>query len=64
MNSYRVRFDSVLFILVLLNTLFGFLMFFSSSLGVMARYEAKFFGILNNQFFYGVVLGLLAFAAL
>lgn len=57
----KIKFDSVLLVLILLNIVFGFLVFFSASLGVMARYEAKFYGILNNQFFYGICLGLISF---
>lgn len=57
----RFRFDSILTFTVLGYTIFGFLMFFSAALGVMARYEAKFFNVINNQFFYGLCLGLVAF---
>jgi hypothetical protein len=57
------RFDQYLFIGILLYTVLGFLIFFSASLGLMARNEDKFFAVLNNQFFYGIVLGLIGFAA-
>lgn len=59
----KFRLDSILTFSVLGYTVFGFLMFFSAALGVMARYEAKFFNVINNQFFYGLCLGLLAFVA-
>lgn len=57
----RFRFDGILTFSILGYTLFGFVMFFSAALGVMLRYEAKFFNVINNQFFYGLCLGLLAF---
>lgn len=58
---FKFRVDKILLFSVIGYTLFGFLMFFSAALGVMARYEAKFFNVINNQFFYGLCLGMIAF---
>jgi cell division protein FtsW len=58
---FGFKFDKILTFSVLGYTIFGFLIFFSAALGVMARYEAKFFNVINNQFFYGLCVGLVAF---
>jgi cell division protein FtsW len=59
----KIKFDSFITILTFTILLFGFAMFFSASLGVMARYEAKFYGIIQNQFFFGILIGTAAFFA-
>lgn len=58
---FKIKLDPILTFSVLGYSIFGFLMFFSAALGVMARYEAKFFNVINNQFFYGICLGAAAF---
>lgn len=57
----KVRFDPYITILTFSLLFFGFAIFFSASLGVMVRYEAKFYGIIQNQFFFGITLGILIF---
>jgi cell division protein FtsW len=53
--------DSITNVLTFTLLILGFLIFFSASLGVMARYESKFFGIIQNQFLFGICLGSIAF---
>lgn len=62
MNFFsKIRIDTFTTILTFGILFFGFIIFFSASLGVMARYEAKFYGIIQNQFFFGILLGTLSF---
>jgi cell division protein FtsW len=58
---FKFKVDRYIFFTTLAYALFGFAMFFSASLGVMVRYEDKFYAVVNNQFFYGLLLGLTAF---
>lgn len=53
--------DTFTIILSFTTLLFGFAMFFSAALGVMVRYETKFYGIIQNQFLFGLLLGTFAF---
>lgn len=57
----KARFDPYITILTFTLLFFGFAIFFSASLGVMARHEAKFFNILQNQAIFGILLGSCAF---
>lgn len=57
----KVKFDAHITILTFLILIIGFTIFFSASLGVMVRYESKFYEIIQNQFFYGILLGTLSF---
>ncbi len=57
----RNKFDSYITLLTFTILFLGFIIFFSASLGVMARYEAKFYAIVQNQFMFGILLGSLAF---
>jgi cell division protein FtsW len=57
--SFRI--DPFITILTFSILLFGFAIFFSASLGVMARYELKFYNTVQNQFFFGLLLGSFAF---
>lgn len=59
----KIRIDTFTTLLTFFILLFGFAIFFSASLGVLARYEAKFYGVVQNQFFFGIVLGVIAFFA-
>jgi cell division protein FtsW len=61
--SNKIRVDTFTAILTFGILLFGFTIFFSASLGVLARYEAKFYGTIQNQFFFGLLLGSVAFIA-
>jgi cell division protein FtsW (lipid II flippase) len=61
-NFYKkIRLDPYITILTFTLLLFGFAVFFSASLGVMARFESKFYNILQNQALFGIVLGTVAF---
>lgn len=57
----KIKIDPYITILTFSILLFGFAIFFSASLGVFARYEAKFYGVVQNQFFFGICLGTIAF---
>jgi cell division protein FtsW len=56
----KFHFDKILLSTTVMYYLFGFAMFFSASLGVMIRYEEKFYNVISNQFFYGILLGTVA----
>lgn len=57
----KVRFDPYVTILTFSILFFGFAIFFSASLGVMVRFESKFYNVIQNQFLFGVVLGTMVF---
>jgi cell division protein FtsW len=57
----KIKIDTFTTILTFSILLFGFAIFFSASLGVMARYETKFYNVVQNQFLFGVILGSIAF---
>jgi len=57
----KIKFDPYITILSFLILFSGFAIFFSSSLGVLVRYEAKFYNIIQNQLLFGIFLGSLAF---
>jgi len=57
----KIKLDASITILTFTLLFVGFGIFFSASLGLMARHEAKFYAILQNQTLFGVVLGSLAF---
>jgi cell division protein FtsW len=57
----KIKLDSYITILTFTLLFLGFAIFFSASLGVMARYEAKFYSVLQNQALFGIILGSLAF---
>lgn len=57
----KIKFDPYITILSFLILFSGFAIFFSSSLGVLVRYEAKFYNIIQNQLLFGILLGSLAF---
>lgn len=52
------QFDKYFFIIVLIITVIGLLAFVSASLGVLARDESKFYGVLFNQIVLGFIGGL------
>lgn len=52
--------DTVFLGLVIALMIFGVIMFVSASLGVLAKNESKFWGVLFNQLFLGVGLGTVA----
>lgn len=53
-------FDKYFFWIVMLITTLGLLAFVSASLGILARSETKFYGVLFNQIVLGFIGGLLA----
>lgn len=55
------KIDPFIAILTFSILIFGFAIFFSASLGVLARYEIKFYNTVQNQFLFGILLGSLAF---
>ena len=57
----KIKFDPYITILSFTLLILGFAIFFSASLGVMARYEAKFYNVLQNQALFGVLFGSLFF---
>jgi cell division protein FtsW (lipid II flippase) len=57
----KVKLDSYITILTFALLLLGFAIFFSASLGVMARQEAKFYAIIQNQVIFGVLFGSIIF---
>jgi cell division protein FtsW (lipid II flippase) len=61
--KFAIRFDPFVTLLTFIILTFGFAIFFSASLGVMARHEVKFYNIVQNQFIFGMLLGSLAFLA-
>jgi cell division protein FtsW len=58
-NSAR-PFDRYFFGIVLLISVLGLLSFVSASLGILAKSETKFYGVLFNQLVFGFVGGLIA----
>lgn len=52
--------DKIFLGVVVTLVVFGAIMFTSASLGILARNEAKFYGVIFNQFFLGLGGGLLA----
>lgn len=57
----KIKFDPYITILSFTLLILGFAIFFSASLGVMARYEIKFYNIIQNQALFGILLGSIAF---
>ncbi len=57
----KIKFDTFTTILAFSILIFGFTIFISASLGVLARYEAKFYATMQHQFFFALLLGPLAF---
>ena len=53
--------DKVFLGIVLTFVIAGVIMFTSASLGILAKNEAKFYGVILNQFLFGIGGGLLAF---
>ncbi len=53
-----MQFDRYFLIIVLLISLVGLFAFVSASLGILARSESKFYGVLFNQIVLGFVFGL------
>lgn len=52
--------DRIFFGIVIALVLIGVVMFTSASLGILARNEAKFYGVIFNQFIFGLCGGLVA----
>ncbi len=59
--SGKIKLDSYITILTFTLLFVGFAIFFSASLGIMARHEAKFYNVLQNQALFGIVFGSIAF---
>lgn len=61
-NIYgKIKLDSYITILAFTLLFLGFAIFFSASLGVMARHQAKFYNVLQNQALFGIIFGSAAF---
>lgn len=56
-NKSLKPFDRYFFSIVILITIFGLFAFMSASLGVLARNESKFYGVLVSQIVFGLVGG-------
>jgi cell division protein FtsW len=52
--------DKIFLIIVIILIVIGVIMFTSASLGILARNEAKFYGVIFNQFVFGLCGGLVA----
>ena len=52
--------DKIFLGIVITLVIFGAIMFTSASLGILARNEAKFYGVIFNQFIYGLLGGFVA----
>lgn len=52
--------DKIFLIIVIILVVIGVIMFTSASLGILARNEAKFYGVIFNQFIFGLCGGLVA----
>jgi len=52
--------DKIFLSIIITLIIFGIIMFTSASLGILARNEAKFYGVIFNQFVYGIFGGLVA----
>jgi len=52
--------DKIFLSIIIILVIFGIIMFTSASLGILARNEAKFYGVIFNQFVYGIFGGLVA----
>ena len=55
------KFDAYITLLTFIILILGYAIFFSASLGVMVRYESKFYNIIQNQFFFGILIGTFAY---
>ncbi len=53
----KKSFDKVILVNFLLIILYGLVIFFSASLGLLARGSARFGSIVSNQIFFGIILG-------
>lgn len=61
MNNNRIKkVDKFFLIIVIILVLFGLIMFISASLGILAKNEAKFYGVIANQLILGLGFGLIA----
>lgn len=56
----KQQFDKIFFGIILTLIIIGVIMFTSASLGILARNEAKFYGVIFNQFVFGLVGGFVA----
>jgi len=54
------KIDKTFFIIVAILVVLGLIFFTSASLGILAKNEAKFYGVLFGQFIFGFIFGLLA----
>lgn len=61
MNQSRLKkIDKFFFVIVAILVFLGVIMFISASLGILARNESKFYGVLANQLILGLGFGLVA----
>lgn len=60
MKEQKRSFDTYFLVLTLIISGLGVLAFVSASLGILARSEAKFYGVLENQLIFGFLGGLVA----
>jgi cell division protein FtsW len=54
------KIDKTFFIVVVILIIIGLITFTSASLGILARNEAKFYGVLSGQFIFGLGGGIIA----
>jgi cell division protein FtsW len=54
------KIDKTFFIIVAILVIIGLIVFTSASLGILAKNEAKFYGVLFGQYVFGFIFGLLA----
>ena len=52
--------DKIFLIIIIILVVIGVIMFTSASLGILARNEAKFYGVIFNQFIFGLCGGIIA----
>jgi len=58
MNKHTV--DKTFLGIVITLVIIGVVMFTSASLGILAKNTAKFYGVITNQYFFGIFLGFIA----
>lgn len=54
------KLDKIFLSIIIILIVIGVIMFTSASLGILARNEAKFYGVIFNQFIFGLIGGIIA----
>ncbi len=57
----KTSFDKIFLGIIISLTIIGAIMFTSASLGILAKNESKFYGVIFNQFVFGLLGGSIAF---